>query len=143
MVDDLTMKVIQGSRDDYLWEIGSGANWLAYHVSISLSLQRFFLKIPSHPVPGFLVYDQPSQAYFPKGVNEKEQEPDWRDEDIDAVRKIFAAVSHETQLARGNLQIILLDHADMNVWGGIENAHLVEEWRDGTKLVPVTWVRNE
>lgn len=140
IVDDLTMKVVQGSRDDYLWEIGSGANWLAYHVSISLALQRFFSKTPSHPVPGFLVYDQPSQVYFPKGVHAAEQEPDWRDEDIEAVRKVFAAVSRETMQARGNLQIILLDHADMNVWQGIENTHLVEEWRDGTKLVPTSWV---
>ena len=143
MVDDLTVKVVQGSRDDYLWEIGSGANWLAYHVSISLALQRFFLKTPSHCVPGFLVYDQPSQVYFPKGVNAEDQEPDWRDEDVEAVRKVFAAVSHETFLARGNLQIILLDHAGTNVWSGIDNTHLVEEWRDGTKLVPMNWIGNE
>ncbi|GAB5467438.1 MAG: hypothetical protein Kilf2KO_04680 [Rhodospirillales bacterium] len=142
MVSDLTVKVVQGSREDYLWEIGSGANWLAYHVSISLALQRFFLKKPSHPVPVFLVYDQPSQVYFPKGVNAEEQEPDWRDEDVDAVRKVFRAVSHETLLACGNLQVILLDHADTKVWGGIENTHLVEEWRDGSKLVPAKWIDN-
>jgi hypothetical protein len=140
LVDDLTMKIVQGSRDDYLWEIGSGANWLAYHVSISLALQRFFLKMPSHPVPGFLVYDQPSQVYFPKGVHANEVEPDWRDEDVEAVRKVFAAVSNETVLAKGNLQIILLDHADKNVWDGIPNTFLVEEWRDGTKLVPMNWL---
>jgi hypothetical protein len=32
--NELTVKVIRGSRDDYLWEIGSGANWLAYHVAL-------------------------------------------------------------------------------------------------------------
>ena len=29
VVNDLTIKVIQKEREDYLWEIGSGANWLA------------------------------------------------------------------------------------------------------------------
>jgi hypothetical protein len=42
IVDELTVKVLRGNRDDYLWEIGSGANWLAYHVAITLALQRFF-----------------------------------------------------------------------------------------------------
>ena len=63
IVDDLTVKVIRGSRDDYLWEIGSGANWLAYHVALTLALQKFFLTEPNHFVPGLLIYDQPSQVY--------------------------------------------------------------------------------
>lgn len=141
VIPDLTIKVVQGSRDDYLWEIGSGANWLAYHVSVSLALQRFFLKTPAHPVPGFLVYDQPSQVYFPKGSRSEDIEPsEWRDEDIEAVRKVFSAVSHETTLAMGRLQIILLDHADQSVWSGVENINLVDEWRDGEKLVPMSWI---
>ena len=66
IIEDLTVKVIRGTRDDYLWEIGSGANWLAYHVALTLALQRFFLTEPHHPVPGVLIYDQPSQVYFPR-----------------------------------------------------------------------------
>lgn len=142
MLADLTIKVVQGTRDDYLWEIGSGANWLAYHVSLTLAFQRFFLQTPAHPVPNFLVYDQPSQVYFPQSPRDDDvSESDWRDEDIVAVRKVFSAVSLETQKARGNLQVILLDHADDKVWGDIENVILIEEWRDGTKLVPVEWLQ--
>lgn len=142
MLADLTIKVVQGTRDDYLWEIGSGANWLAYHVSITLAFQRFFLKTPAHPVPNFLVYDQPSQVYFPQSPRDDDvSDADWRDEDIVAVRKVFSAVSLETQKAMGNLQVILLDHADDKVWGDIENVILIEEWRDGKKLVPVEWLQ--
>ena len=141
IINDLTLKVIRGTRDDYLWEIGSGANWLAYHIAVSLALQRFFLKTPAHPVPSFLMYDQPSQAYFPQRPRVKpDAELDWQDEDIEAVRKVFAAVSYETVLARGNLQVIILDHAGESVWGDIENTVLVAEWRDGRKLVPVEWL---
>lgn len=143
VVSDLTVKIVHGTRDDYLWEIGSGANWLAYHVSVTLALQRFFLKTPGHPVPNFIIYDQPSQVYFPKGSRSADIEPDdWQDEDIEAVRKVFLAVSRETQNAKGNFQVILLDHADHNVWGDVENIFLVEEWRDGKKLVPVGWLED-
>ena len=66
VINDLTIKVKGPSREDYLWEIGSGANWLSYHVAVSLALQQFFIESSPSPVPGFIVYDQPSQVYFPQ-----------------------------------------------------------------------------
>ena len=142
MINDLTLQVIQGNRENYLWEIGSGANWLAYHVAMTLSLQYYFLSQPHHPVPGLLVYDQPSQAYFPRRSAhfDHEEEPVWSDEDVVAVRKVFRVVSGDVKSSNGRLQAIILDHADSDVWGGIENVWLVEEWRDGNKLVPESWL---
>ena len=43
---ELTVRVSRNGRMDYLWEIGSGANWLAYHVAVTLALQIYFLKHP-------------------------------------------------------------------------------------------------
>ena len=142
LVNDLTLQVIQGTREDYLWEIGSGANWLAYHVALTLSLQDYFLAQPHHPVPGLLVYDQPSQVYFPRrGVRSDESdEPFWTDEDVVAVRRVFRAISDEVRTSNGGLQVIVLDHADNGVWGEVEKVSLVENWRDGGKLVPEGWL---
>lgn len=70
LIDDLTVKVKGEKRDDYLWEIGSGSNWLSYHVALSLSLQKYFLQLQHSPVPSFIVYDQPSQVYFPKVLSQ-------------------------------------------------------------------------
>ena len=40
-----------------------------------------------------------------------------------------------------NLQVIVLEHADEEVWEGIENIHKVCEWRDGKqKLIPAEWL---
>ncbi len=141
IIEDLTVKVIRGSRDDYLWEIGSGANWLAYHVSMTLALQKYFLAEPHHPVPGMLVYDQPSQVYFPKRMayDDPEENVQWRDQDVVAVRKVFALLGTEARAARGRLQIIVLDHAGEDVWGGLDCVELTEEWR-GNALVPSEWI---
>lgn len=143
MVDDLTVKVVRGRRDDYLWEIGSGANWLAYHVALTLALQDFFLDIPHHPVPGMLVYDQPSQVYFPRrAAGDENTDPvSWRDEDVVAVRKVFTLLGEQVLAARGRLQVIVLDHADEDVWGRLEGVDLIEEWR-GQALVPQEWLSN-
>lgn len=144
MIPDLTVKVIRGTRDDYLWEIGSGANWLAYHVALTLALQIFFLDLPHHPVPGLLIYDQPSQVYFPRRTaGDGAANPvAWRDEDVVAVRKVFALLGEQVAAARDRLQVIVLDHADEDVWGDLPNVILAEEWR-GRALVPFDWLEEE
>lgn len=141
MIQDLTVKVIRGTRDDYLWEIGSGANWLAYHVALTLALQTFFLSLPHHPVPGLLIYDQPSQVYFPrKTAGDQKADPvTWRDEDVEAVRKVFALLGQQVAAANGRLQVIVLDHADEDVWGELDKVVLAEQWRDHA-LVPLDWL---
>lgn len=138
---ELTVQVSREGRKDYLWEIGSGANWLAYHVAITLALQMYFLKNPPSPVPALLIYDQPSQVYFPTMTKQLSGERDWKltdQEDIQAVRRIFEALGKQVVAANGALQIIVLDHADQEVWGSLPGVSLVEVWR-GEKLVPLDW----
>jgi hypothetical protein len=143
-IPDLAIKVKHDGREDFLWEIGSGANWLAYHIATLLALQLYFLKKPDHSVPHLLIFDQPSQVYFPvksavrKGKDEgaEDVEPILDDEDRDAVRKVFSVLARGVKRAKGHLQIIVLDHAGSEVWGGIDGVSLAEEWRDGEKLVP-------
>lgn len=143
-ISDLTIKVRGAERDDYLSEIGSGSNWLSYHLAMLLALHQFYLAQPSSPVPGFIVLDQPSQVYFPKRVvtrpNEEVEEPLFRDEDIDAVRKAFEVMGQVVLKAEGKLQLIVLDHASRDVWGDIPGVVGLREWRDGIKLVPMKWL---
>lgn len=144
-IANLTVKVTRENRDDFLWEIGSGSNWLSYHLAVMLGLQQFFIAQPQSVVPSLMVIDQPSQVYFPKLLVQKGgqdmPEPQFdRDEDVAAVRKAFAVVSQVVTAADGKLQAIILDHAPEAVWRGLPNVHLVEEWRGGRFLVPAEWL---
>lgn len=143
-INDLTIKVLGSERDDYLSEIGSGSNWLSYHLAVLLSLHQFYLSQKNSPVPGFLVLDQPSQVYFPKHVVSKdvdmEDDPKVRDEDVDAVRKAFEVMGNVVRSEKGRLQLIVLDHASSEVWGGIDGVIGLPEWRGPTKLVPMEWI---
>jgi hypothetical protein len=143
-IDDLTIKVTGTGRDDYLSEIGSGSNWLSYHIAMLLALHQFFLSLEQSPVPAFLVLDQPSQVYFPRKLVVREtdtpDEPQLKDEDIEAVRKAFRVMSQVVEAAKGRFQVIVLDHAPSEVWAEIPNVVAFEEWRDGTKLVPTSWL---
>jgi hypothetical protein len=142
---ELTLKVQRIGREDFLWEIGSGSNWLSYHMAITLALHQFFLSLPACPVPNFIVYDQPSQVYFPQRlVNRKDAEPivepEWRDQDEEAVRKVFVAMSEAVTATAEGFQIIVLDHAAKSVWGGIPLVHEVDDWRNGLALIPSEWM---
>ena len=140
--EDLTLKVQRQDRDDWLSEIGSGSNWLGYHLASSLGLQRYFLQLPNSPVPSFLIFDQPSQVFFPKklaGVV-NDLDPKLDDDDVMRVTKLFEVISRVTEEQSGKLQTIVLDHASGNVWGNIPGVHLVEEWRGTDKLIPRSWL---
>ena len=147
-INDLTIKVRGTERDDYLSEIGSGSNWLSYHLAVLLALHQFFLSQRKGPVPAFLVLDQPSQVYFPKRIMarpedeevEEVEEPQLRDEDVDAVRQAFEVMGRVALDAKGGLQLIVLDHASRDVWGDIDGVVGLPEWRNGVKLVPMAWL---
>jgi len=143
-INDLTIKVTGVNREDYLSEIGSGSNWLSYHIAMMLALHQYFLSLDHSPVPGLLVMDQPSQVYFPKKLAVRETEtpedPQLKDEDVEAIRKAFQVMARVVESAKGALQIIVLDHASREVWGSIPNIVDFEEWRGGAKLVPPEWI---
>jgi len=132
-------------RDDYLWEIGSGSNWLAYHIAATLAFQMYFVNMQMSSVPNFIVYDQPSQVYFPQKMaikeNDKEIDPQLGDEDRIAVKKIFKTMSSAMQMEKKPMQIIVLEHADSSVWGDVDLVHEVCEWRGNSqKLIPEEWI---
>ena len=145
--ENLTIVVSgEDGRDDYLWEIGSGSNWLAYHISVILGFHLFFKKQAHSPVPNFIVYDQPSQVYFPQKLGAKDDEKDLdpkleKDEDQIAVKKIFMTMSEALKNSNNGFQVIVLEHADRTIWGEIDGVHEVCEWRgEDKKLIPKQWI---
>jgi hypothetical protein len=92
-----------------LSDLGSGANWLAFHLSASLSFLKLFSYKDKSPVPNFLFIDQPSQVYFPRDV-------DSHDNDIKKVENIYIQIVKSLKEGRKESgkysQVIVLDHAD-------------------------------
>jgi hypothetical protein len=151
-LDIRNLTVVVGGEDgrkDYLWEIGSGANWMGYHVATLLALHEHYLRLANSSVPQFLVLDQPSQAFFPggyptvrsRGKNLPKDNPSFTSEDIERVRRVFSALSEAVVRTQRRLQIIVLEHADEETWRGLAHINLIERWRDDKYLVPLEWLR--
>ena len=93
-------------------------------------------------MPSFVIFDQPSQVYFPKVKRRSEDkidDPQYEDEDIIAVKKMFSTVANSIINAQGAWQGIILDHADESIYGEMEGVYEVDVWRDGNCLIPMEW----
>jgi hypothetical protein len=119
-----------------LSRIGSAANWIGYHLVTHLALHRYFTR-QDRPVPRLLMLDQPSQAYYPSEVEQKEGVPEG-EEDRAAVERLYDLMRSVTEELNPNMQVIVCDHANLAAsW--FQDA-VVHNWRDGEKLIPDAWI---
>lgn len=122
-----------------LHRMGSGENWVGYHLVTYLALAKWFIK-EKRPVGRFIFLDQPTQVYFPsdKAVTGNIEEIE-NDEDRKAVKKMFEWLFKvvEEELG-GDLQVIVTDHADIEEdW--FQSAIADEKWRGDIALIPKHW----
>ncbi|MGQ7288310.1 DUF3732 domain-containing protein [Vreelandella venusta] len=144
----------QENEKIYLRSMGSGANWLYCHVTLFLSLHKYFAELGDKcAIPSVLFLDQPTQVYFPNFnrdnsetfEDQKSREAEQRkalnvdqniDEDIKAVENLFSQLSiycNDIEQENGfSPQIIVTDHADnLTLSNGVSFESLVNgnRWR--------------
>ena len=118
--------------------MGSGENWVGYHLIAHFALHRWFVE-RDRPVPRFVFIDQPSQVYFPEDEDWDRQEGETVgvSEDREKVRRMYRLARDVVESLNGKLQVIVTDHANINEpW--FQNC-VVERWREGEKLIPPEW----
>lgn len=117
-LNKVTMMVDKPERPVPLKQLGSGSNWVGVHLITYFALHYFFISA-KRPVPRFLFLDQPSQVYFPSELDEKEI--DWNE-----VNKMYQFIIERTKEAKGKLQVIVVDHANLKE-GEFKN-YICENW---------------
>jgi len=140
-------------KDIRLSEMGSGANWLACHLSLFLSMLHLFCKEKESCVPSLLIIDQPSQVYFPKAtktiskeikrlkdeselMDDKEKIIREVDENIIQVKNIFNVILKEIAVIKKDCdftpQVLVMEHADEVEF----NKYVKKRWTtNGEKLI--------
>lgn len=120
-----------------LFRMGSGENWVGYHVLAHLALHKWFRQ-KKRPVPGFLIFDQPSQAHYPPERDAEGSLDVLADEDQTAVLQLFKLIADAAEELAPELQIIVMDHADLKRdWF---DGAVAARWRSGEKLIPSSWI---
>ncbi|MBO9399143.1 DUF3732 domain-containing protein [Shimia sp. R9_2] len=140
---NLTIVFDRPDRLTYMERTGGGENHLAYHLGALLSLHRFASQ-GDHPIPRFLMIDQPSQVYFPSeeiyealgGSIEKTES----DADMETVRRLFRLLYDYTQEHVPGFQIIVTEHANLrDDW--FQKALVEDPWTKPPALVPEEWIQ--
>ena len=129
----------QNGRDKiFLYEMGSGANWVSCHIALFLSFLRLFANNEKSPMPLFLFLDQPSQVYFPRGDEKTSELPH---ADIVAVGKMYKTIFDEVNGIAADTgvlpQVLIVDHVDGHALDNKEEfiKHRRYNWVDGVALI--------
>jgi hypothetical protein len=118
--------------------MGSGENWVGYHLIAHMALHKWFAQ-RDRPVPRFLFLDQPSQVYFPPERDVDGSLAPLGEDDRAAVTRMFQFIFGVAGTATPDFQVVITEHADINEdW---YQTAVVERWRGGLKLVPEDWPR--
>lgn len=140
-IENLTLKFVSGKREDFLWEIGSGHNFMSYHISTILAIHEYLITLADkNKVPSFIILDQPSQVYFP----ELKKEEVTKDEAVLKVKRIFNVLTEFKNRTQSKVQIIIIEHAGENSWSEYsQDVKLIRNWRgdsDDNALIPKNWI---
>lgn len=134
---NLTVVVDTGTKSIPLNRIGSAQNWLGYHLVTLLSFHKHFVQ-QNRPVPRFLFIDQPSQVYYPEDIKLDPNMDDSKDEERQAVLRMFNLIFDVVDSLAPNFQMIIIEHANLD--DERYQSHVRENWRRGNVLVPHNWV---
>lgn len=121
-----------------LYRMGSGENWVGYHLVAYLALAKWFIE-QKRPVGRFIFFDQPTQVYFPSDqavTGSLDEISD--DEDREAVKRMFVWIFKVVSELSPELQVIITDHADIDEeW--FQAAVADTKWRGDEALIPRHW----
>ncbi|MEL6171493.1 MAG: DUF3732 domain-containing protein [Pseudomonadota bacterium] len=139
---NLTIVFDRPDRLTYMERTGGGENHLAYHLGAMLAIHRY-AATGNHPIPRFLMIDQPSQVYFPsediyKSVGGSVERTE-SDADMETVRRLFRLLNDYTRDHVPDFQIIVTEHANLrDDW--FQEALVEPPWTKPPALVPEEWI---
>ena len=127
----------KSNENIYLYEMGSGANWVSCHIALFLSFLRFFATQDNSPMPLVMFFDQPSQVYFPQGNDKVEI----TQADLVAVNKMYKTIFDEVNSIGKDTgilpQIMIVDHVNGDKLECREEfkRYIRCNWRNNTGLI--------
>ncbi|ROR70440.1 uncharacterized protein DUF3732 [Vibrio crassostreae] len=143
-LDPVKLTVVADTPDGRvpLNQMGSGENWVGYHLVTLLALAKWFIT-ENRPVPNFLFLDQPTQVFFPAdSEGKKDLDAELKDEDREKVKRMFKLIDSVVNSLNLNLQVIVTDHADLTEsW--FQESVITPKWRGGEALIPIDWLEDK
>ena len=109
------LTIVAGTADGpvSMDRMGSGENWVGYHLIGHLALHEWFVN-RDRLVPRFLFLDQPSQVYFPPETDVDGSMSTVSEDDREAVSRMFRFVFNIVNDMARRFQVVITEHAAMS-----------------------------
>lgn len=123
--------------------VGSSSNHLFMHLCLFLALHEASVIQKSEYIPQYLILDQPSRPYYGDERDVDDEDGVWNNSIVEsdkykiqrAMQLLNNFIGKLNSEYKQDFQIILLEHIPKQVWEGLDNFHLVEEFRNGNALI--------
>lgn len=122
--------------------VGSSSNHMFLHLFLFLGLHELIMRNDGIHVAPFLIIDQFSRPYW--GEDDHKDGETQKDVDESDVAKVKLALGLLDQFITTanemgkDFQMIVFEHINPRYWDGLKNVHLVEIFRDGNALIPIS-----
>lgn len=135
-LDPKRLTVVADTRNGPLplERMGSGANWLGYHIIAYAALHHWF-QVNDRPVPRFIVFDQPTQVFYPKDSDDPMAYRN--DDDRERVYKLFSFLAKLPHYLNNTVQVIVTDHALLELSEFTDAVRA--NWHLSDALIPGDW----
>jgi len=121
-------------KTSFVENVGSSSNHMFLHLFMMLGIHEVAFCNQSPFVAPFLIIDQPSRPYWGgEGKNRKLIQSD--EYKIKEAFKLLNDFIQNRIKNEGNFQMIVFEHVPPRIWDGLDEVHLVEEFRDDNALV--------
>jgi hypothetical protein len=124
-------------KTSFIENVGSSSNHMFLHLFFSLAMQEIAFQNNSPYVAPYLVIDQPSRPYYGEDSTSERTNIDHSDES--KITEAFDLLNSFIKTRNENgaeFQMIIFEHVPARIFDGLDNIHLVEEFRNGNALVP-------
>ncbi|WP_429930422.1 DUF3732 domain-containing protein [Agrobacterium vitis] len=121
--------------------VGSSSNHMFLHLFLFLGLHDLTMRNNGSHVAPFLIIDQFSRPYWGEDDQNGGTRKDVDESDVAKVRLALNLLDQFITTANDmgkEFQMIVFEHINPRYWDGLENVHLVEIFRDGNALIPIS-----
>lgn len=134
---------LRKAKTSFIENVGSSSNHMFLHLFFSLAMQEIAFQNKSPYVAPYLVIDQPSRPYYGEDSTSERINIDHSDES--KITEAFELLNNFVQTRKENgaeFQMIIFEHVPKRIFDGMDNIHVVEEFRDGNALIPDDFLRS-
>lgn len=130
--------LLRKPKTTFIENVGSSSNHMFLHLFFTLAMQEVAFRNRSPFVAPYVVIDQPSRPYW---ASEEKKKEGLNNTDIFKIKKAFELMDNFIKIRNENLgefQMIVFEHIPRDIFDGLNNVHLVEEFNNGNALIPAS-----